>query len=131
MTNNTRNFKDISFLFNKHPTTHDVTSKLNEASIIQSLKNLLLTKNFERPFHPEIGCQIHSLLFETNWDPILELIMRQTIIDVINKFEPRIFLTDVNIVPAPDLNSITIDIFYRLINSDRPSRFTTLLQRVR
>lgn len=127
---NTRDFSDFSFLFNAHPSTLDITKKINEEAIKQSLRNLLLTKHYERPFHPEIGCQIHSLLFE-NWDPIVEKTMKQTIIDVVNKFEPRVRLIDVKIDAKPDENGINISIEFQLINSSLPVKFNTVLNRVR
>jgi len=127
---NSRIFKDFSFVFNKHPTSLDLVKKNDDDAIKQSLKNLILTKHYERPFHPEIGCQIHSLLFE-NWDPVVEKLMQQTIIDLVNKFEPRVRLIDVKINAQPDLNSVDITIEYQIINSERPVTFTTSLTRVR
>lgn len=127
---NNRTYKDFSFIFNKHPSTLDLVSKTNEDAIKQSLKNLLLTKHYERPFHPELGCQIHSLLFE-NWDPIIEKTMQQTIIDLVNKFEPRVRLVEVRINPKPDDNGVDVTVEFQIINSDRPIKFTTALNRVR
>ena len=91
---------------------------------------MLLTKHYERPFHPEIGCQIHSLLFE-NWDPIVERTMQQTIIDLVNKFETRVRLINVRVDPRPDENGVNISVEFQIINSDRPVKFTTALTRVR
>ena len=125
-----RQFTDFSFLFNAHPTSLDVVKKTNEDAIKQSLRNLISTKHYERPFHPEIGCQIHSLLFE-NWDPIIERTMQQTILDVINKFEPRVQVIDLRINDRPDENGIEVSLEYKIINSDRPVTFTTALSRVR
>jgi len=125
-----RQFKDFSFLFTKHPSTADIVKKTDDDSIKQSLRNLLLTKHYERPFHPEIGCQIHSLLFE-NWDPIVERTMQQTIIDVVNKFEPRVRLLNVRINPQPDSNGVEVSVEFQVVNSDRPVTLTTALNRVR
>ena len=127
---NTREFTDFSLIFNAHPSNLDVVKKTNEDAIKQSLKNLLLTKHYERPFHPEIGCQIHSLLFE-NWDPIIERTMQQTIIDLVNKFEPRVKILALKIFPLPDDNSLNITLEFKIINSDKPMTFTTALSRVR
>jgi len=127
---NVRSFTDFSLIFNAHPSTSDVVKKSDEDAVKQSLKNLILTKHYERPFHPELGCQIHSLLFE-NWDPIIERTMQQTIADLVNKFEPRVRLIQVKIDPKPDENGINITIEYQLVNTDRPARFTTALTRAR
>ena len=68
-TRNTRQFTDFNLLFTSHPVTADVTLKNDEEAVKQSLRNLISTRNYERPFHPEIGCQIHALLFE-NFNPV-------------------------------------------------------------
>ena len=54
-----RTYTDISLMFNTNPFTRDIYTKVDEEAIKNSIKNLVLTKNSERPFHPEIGSQIH------------------------------------------------------------------------
>jgi phage baseplate assembly protein W len=82
ISRNTRTFSDLNLLFNVNPFTRDVTKRLNEEAIKASVRNLIQTKNFERPFHPEIGCQVNSLLFE-NITPVVYQIIKKTIFDVI------------------------------------------------
>lgn len=130
MSRQTRTFSDISLLFTAHPATLDVTKKTDEEAVKASIRNLIQTKNYERPFHPEIGCQIYSLLFE-NFSPSTVEIMKKTIFDVINKFEPRVRLVDVRIRNKSDENSIDVDIFFRMVNSNRPVTLTTAISRVR
>ena len=88
-TRNTRQFTDLNLMFTKHPATADVTKKIDEEAVKSSIRNLISTKNYERPFHPEIGCQIYSLLFE-NFNPITVQVMKRTIFQVIEKYEPRL-----------------------------------------
>lgn len=126
----TRQYSDLSLFFTSHPVTGDVTKKVDEEAVKSSIKNLISTKNYERPFHPEIGCQIYSLLFE-NFTPITKQIMKRTIFDVIDKFEPRAVLLDVVIRDKTDENSIDVDIIFRLINSENPITFKTAISRVR
>lgn len=130
MERNTRIFTDLNLNFSRHPATADVTKKVNEEAIKASVRNLILTKNYERPFHPEIGCQLHGLLFE-NYDPITREVMKRTIFEAIEKFEPRVTVTSVNIRDLPDENDISIDIFFKIINSDRPLTLTTTVSRAR
>lgn len=130
MDRNTRIFTDLNLNFSKHPATADVTKKVNEEAIKASVRNLILTRNYERPFHPEIGCQVHGLLFE-NYDPITREVMRRTIFEVIEKFEPRVTVTAVNIRDLPDENDLSIDIFFKINNSDRPLTLTTTITRAR
>jgi hypothetical protein len=129
-TRNTRQYTDFNLLFTSHPVTADVTVKNEEEAVKQSLRNLISTRNYERPFHPEIGCQIHGLLFE-NFNPVTVQVMKKTIIDTIDKFEPRVTVLEVKISEKADNNDIVCDIIFRLNNSDRPITLTTLLTRVR
>lgn len=129
-TRNTRQFSDLNLLFTPHPITADVTKKVDEEAVKASLRNLISTKNYERPFHPEIGCQIYSLLFE-NFTPISRSVMRRSIFDVINKFEPRAQIVDVKIDNRVDNNEIWVEIIFKLINSERPITLRTAISRVR
>jgi phage baseplate assembly protein W len=129
-TRATRTFSDINLLFTKSGATADITKKLDEEAVKASLRNLISTKNFERPFHPEIGCQIYGLLFE-NVTPIIYQTMRKSIFDAIEKFEPRVKVLEVNVAETPDNNSIELSIIFRIINSERPTTLKTIIQRVR
>jgi len=126
----TRQFTDFNLLFTAHPTTKDISFKTDEDAVKASIRNLISTKNFERPFHPEIGCQIFGLLFE-NLYPLTVQIIKQTIIDVIDKFEPRAVILDVLLNDSIDKNSIEIEVIFRLINSEKPVTIRTAILRAR
>ena len=129
-TRNTRQYSDFNLLFTKHPVTADITRKNDEEAVKASLKNLISTKHYERPFHPEIGCQVYSLLFE-NFNPITAQVMKKTIYDTINKFEPRVTVLDVKIREDVDKNDLSVDIIFRLNNSEKPITLTTSITRTR
>ena len=129
-TRKTGTFSDINLLFTVNPATLDVTKKLDEEAVKSSLRNLIQTKNFERPFRPEIGCQIFSLLFE-NFNPQIYQTAKKTIFDVISKFEPRVVVLDVKFQESQDNHNLEVYIFFRIINSDRPITLKTVIQRVR
>ena len=129
-TRNTRQYSDFNLLFSSHPVTGDVARKNDEEAVKQSLRNLISTRHYERPFHPEIGCQIHGLLFE-NFNPVTAQVMKRTILDTIDKFEPRVTVLEVKLREKPDDNEVACDIIFRLNNSDRPITLTTLIARVR
>lgn len=126
----TRQFSDLNLLFSANPVTLDVTRKIDEEAIKASLKNLIQTRNYERPFHPEIGCQVFNLLFE-NFNPVTVQVMKKTIFDVIQKFEPRVSVLDVNIRDRSDNNEIMVEIIFKIINSERPLTLRTSIARVR
>lgn len=127
---NTRTFSDLNLLFSINPATRDVTRRVNEEAIKASVRNLIQTNNFERPFHPEIGCQLFSLLFE-NITPVTYQVIKKTVFDVIEKFEPRVTVIDVKIQETPDNNAIELDLIFKINNSERPLTLKTLIKRVR
>jgi len=126
----TRQFTDFNLLFTSHPSTKDITFKTDEDAVKASVRNLISTNNFERPFHPEIGCQIFGLLFE-NINPLTMDIMKQTIIDTVSKFEPRAVILDVNLNDSTDKNSIDVDVIFRLVNNEKPITLRTAITRAR
>ena len=125
-----REFSDLDMLFSAHPFNRDVTRKFDIEAIKASVKNLILTKNYERPFHPEIGCQVHALLFE-NFSSVTKSVAEKTIVDVLTRFEPRIRLINVEVKESNDENEFVVDIVFTPANSDRPITVTTTLNRAR
>ena len=63
-TNTVRRFTDINLMFAPHPYSKDILTKKGVDAVKASIQNLILTKNYERPFHPEIGSQVSALMFE-------------------------------------------------------------------
>ncbi|NBP55037.1 hypothetical protein EBU71_00565 [bacterium] len=130
MPTNTRTFTDLDLNFTAHPVNKDVAIKYDEQAIKQSVRNLILTKNFERPFHSEIGCQVRGLLFE----PVTEMsvsIIKRSIVDVIRNYEPRVQLVDVFVNVRPDENYVDIRIIFKIINTATPIELTLTLERTR
>lgn len=130
MTRQTKIFVDLDLNFIAHPVTGDVSRKYDEYAIKQSIKNLILTNHYERPFHPEIGSQITGLLFE-NWSPMLEAVIRQSIITTIQNFEPRVKLLEVIINPNEDNNQIYVSITFKIVNTESPLTVDLTLHRTR
>jgi len=126
----TRKYTDINFLFNIHPRTNDLVLRVDEDAVKQSVMNLIKTRPFERPFHPEISSQVYAMLFE-NFTPITSQVIRKSIEDVINKFEPRVTLLSVLVDEDADNNRLTVTIIFRLNNSENPITVTTFLERAR
>lgn len=130
MANNSRTFSDIDFNFGKHPVTNDLAKKYDDYAIKQSIRSLILTKNYERPFHSEIGSPITSLLFEPV-SPVTAQILKKVIEQTIINFEPRVNLTQVDIKFSPDNNAVYCSIYYRIINTSVPQTVNLTLKRSR
>lgn len=130
MARNTRIFSDIDLNFTAHPVTKDITRRNDENAIKQSLRNLLLTRNFERPFHSEIGSPIRTLLFEPV-GPMFVVMMQRAIIDVVNNFEPRVEILDVAVNDSIDANAVYVTLEFKLVNTERPITLDLVLERTR
>ena len=130
MARSTRLFSDIDLNFTAHPVTKDITRRFDENAIKASLRNLLLTRNFERPFHSEIGSPIRALMFELP-GPMFDVMLQRAIIDVINNFEPRIEIIDVLVNDASDLNAVYVTLEFKIVNTERPITLDLALERTR
>ena len=130
MAKATRLFSDLDLNFSPHPVTGDLVRKFDDNAIKQSLKNLIMTKNNERPFHSEIGSPIPGLLFEP-LTPVTALMVRRSIIDLISNFEPRVELIEVEVIASDDNNSLYVSITFKIVNSERPITLDLALERTR
>jgi phage baseplate assembly protein W len=125
-----RSFKDLDLNFIAHPVRKDVTKHINEFAIINSVKNLILTNHYERPFQPELGSNIRRLLFE-NVDVIIAARIEREIVETIENFEPRVQVSKVTAIPAPDENSYQIILEFFIVNIPNPVTITFFLERIR
>jgi len=125
-----RTFKDLDLDFGLNSVTKDVNKLTDAEAIKRSVRNLINTNNYERPFHPEIGSGIRGLLFE----PMTELtthFMRQRIAEMLNEYEPRIFLNKIVCRPDEEKNSYFASITFTIIGTQEPVVVETFLERVR
>jgi phage baseplate assembly protein W len=120
-------FTDIDTNMTLHPNSGDVTLKYDINAIKRSVRNLLSTNYYERPFKPSLGVDLRGMLFElsTTDSDILE----DDIKSVINKFEPRAQVTDV--VTFLEGNSLDVSMFFTIQNDPSPHEINITLQRVR
>jgi phage baseplate assembly protein W len=130
MARNTRIFSDLDLNFTAHPVTGDITRRFDEDAIKQSVKNLLLTRNYERPFHSEIGSPVRQLLFDLP-GPMFNVMLQRAIIDVINNFEPRVSIIDVRVDDYSDANEVYITLEFKIVNTERPLTLDLALERTR
>lgn len=109
-------FSDIVSTFETNPDTGDLYRNINDFSIRESLKNIILTDLGERPFQPTLGGNIYRQLFEL-MDEKTILSLKNTIEIAIHNHEPRVVLKDLSLIPDYENNQVTITIFYTTINS--------------
>ncbi|MDA7798378.1 GPW/gp25 family protein [bacterium] len=129
-TRNSRQFRDIDLDFNRNVVTNDVAVVEDVVAVKRSVRNLIQTNFYERPFHPELGCGIRELLFE-NFTPMTKIFLQRKIEEVLINYEPRINLQNVAVDDDQDRNRLVVDIYFYVVGVPGPQTVSTFLQRVR
>jgi len=127
-------YKDLSLFFTPNPVSGDVTMVTDVQDIKRSVRNLVMTNRFEKPFHPEIASHVRDLLFEP-FSPVTINLLRNRIETVLINYEPRVTLTEVE-VEDPDFrrmdnNELNVRIFFTLKNDPEIQTVDVLLERIR
>jgi phage baseplate assembly protein W len=130
VTRISRAFKDISFAFEPHPVTKDISVLKNEDAIRRSVRNLVETIPTERFFNSLLGSNVRSSLF--NFDDASGSVIADQIETVISNYEPRVENLRVQVDPQPDDNSFSVIIFFDIIGQDFPTQqFSFILEATR
>ena len=124
-------FKDLNLNFIAHPLTGDIQKISNIEAVKRSVRNLINTNFHERPFHPEIGSNIRSILFEPV-SPVIEDLLSRYVQDVIDNFEPRVELISIKSNANIDQNAYNVTIEFFVVNSPSEAQSVQLfLERLR
>lgn len=123
-------FSDFLNDLTPHPITKDVTRVRNDEAVRQSIKNLVLTNFGERLFQPAIGSNVSRSLFEPN-DGFLANDIEKSILDVIAYNEPRVVVSNVEVISSNQSDKLTINIVFSIINNPVPQNIDIILRRVR
>jgi phage baseplate assembly protein W len=123
-------YSDIGKDFLLNPVSSDVSRKINEESIKESIKNLVLTDRGERLFQPNVGCDIRAMLFENFTQETVDT-MRNMIFETIEAYEPRCELLGVDVTGKIDSNNINVTITFAVIINEEPITLEILLNRIR
>ena len=124
-------YSDLDLDFLKNPTTNDVVIKRGEDAIKRSIRNLILTNFYDRPFRPSIGSNVQKLLFDELADPLVKNLLESAIDETIYKFEPRVNLQFVEVIPDLDANGLTVRLQYTILNREEPVITSLFLERIR
>ena len=123
-------YSDFFTDFSMSSSTGQLNKKTNENAVKQSIRNLLLTDFYERPFHPEIGSGLKGLMFE-NYTPGVIPRAEKAIEEVFDKYEPRANLIKTRITASPDRNALKATIYFRIINTEETASVDVILERTR
>jgi len=126
----TRNFVDLDLNFSVHPIRKDISTYKSEYAVINSVKNLILTNHYEKPFRPQVGSNIRRLLFE-NIDSIIAAQIERAVTETIENFEPRVSVSSITAIPDPDNNRYNLRLEFFVINQTSPITINFFLERIR
>tara|TARA_B100001113_G_scaffold353688_1_gene359169 strand:- start:795 stop:1220 length:426 start_codon:yes stop_codon:yes gene_type:complete len=125
-----RIYKDLDLNFGRNPVNNDVNKLSDVEAVKRSVRNLIQTSHFERPFHPEIGSDVRRMLFEP-MTPLTALNLQRKVNEVLDNWEPRIKLVQILARPDIDRNSYHLTIMFYVIGSMEPVTVETFLERLR
>jgi phage baseplate assembly protein W len=123
-------YSDLDLRFLPQPGTKDVSLSYDEQSVIRSVKNLILTSPFERPFQPLLGSQINKLLFEPI-NPLTAGLLEDEIVRTINNYEPRASVANISINAYPDQDAYQVSMFFYIGNNTTPTGINIILKRAK
>lgn len=123
-------FSDLGITFTAHPVTKRLPVHRNAEAVKRAVKNLILTRHFERPYEPLFGSNVNNRLFE-NFDPVEEASLRADIREAISNYEPRAIVESVDVNANFDHNELYINIRFRVLNQVAPTELQVVVQRTR
>jgi phage baseplate assembly protein W len=109
-------YSDLDFNF-AQSTTKDVARKFDNNAIKQSLRNVVLTNFYERPFRPSLGANLVAKLFDQPSPGIVSEV-QSDVRRAIVTFEPRVNLINV-LAEYNDINQeLKVQVEYSFLDED-------------
>ena len=125
-----RIYKDLNLDFQKNTATGDIQKLTDVESVKRSVRNLINTNHYEKPFHPEIGSNLRAMLFE-NITPQMTHALSKQIDLLIKNFEPRARLVQINVQPFIERNGYRASISFFVVNTPERVEMESFLERLR
>ena len=129
-TRSSKVFKDLNLDFQQNTATKDIQKLTDVEAVKRSVRNLISTNHYEKPFHPEIGSNLRAMLFE-NLTPQMNHLISKQIELLIKNYEPRVRLVQVNAQPSYDRNGYLATISFYVLNHPEPVVVENFLERLR
>ena len=132
-----RDYKDVDLSFASKPGTTfddgikrgDVYKKVDIRSVEQSIRNILLTNFYEKPFQPLFGANLRRLLFELD-TTISEPEINRMVTSAITRWEPRVKVLDVEIFLPQSERKVPKgihDVFFYATTSNEAARHSLIV----
>ena len=116
ISRNVRQWTDLDLFFGKKATSKDISKVTDIQAVKRSIRNLVLTNHYEKPFHPEIGSGVRDMLFEP-MTPLTAYMLARQVENVVENWEPRARLIGVRASPNLDRNEYEITIEFYVVNT--------------
>jgi len=129
-TRSSQIFKDLNLGFEQNTATKDIQKIKDVEAVKRSVRNLINTNHYEKPFHPEIGSNLRAMLFEL-MTPQMNHVISKQIENLINNYEPRCNLVQVFTQPRIDRNGYSVQISFRVQNHPDEVIVESFLERLR
>ena len=125
-----RIYKDLNLDFQQNAATKDIQKLTDVEAVKRSVRNLINTNHYEKPFHPEIGSNLRAMLFEL-MTPQMNHVISKQIENLINNYEPRCRLVQVHTQPEFDRNGYSVQLSFRVQNHPDEVIVESFLERLR
>ena len=129
-TRSSKIFKDLNLGFEQNTATKDIQKIKDVEAVKRSVRNLINTNHYEKPFHPEIGSNLRAMLFEL-MTPQMNHVISKQIENLINNYEPRCNLVQVFTQPRLERNGYSVQISFRVQNHPDEVIVESFLERLR
>ena len=126
----TRIYKDLDLDFGRNVVTNDVNKLTDAEAIKRSVRNLINTNHYDRPFNPILGSNVRDLLFEP-YTELTAVSLSYKIREIIDLYEPRVEITGLAINPQEDTNSYYMKLEFIIVGTQEPVVVETFLERLR
>ena len=114
-TSRTTSQTDIDLTFT-NKASGDIFKKTDAAAVKQSIKNLLMTNNGEKPFNYFFGGNLNDYLFELA-DDVDNIDIEDAIMMAVDAQEPRAAVRGVQVLISPDFNKMDVLIQFQVVNT--------------
>ncbi len=125
-----RVFSDLNLDFLQNTATKDIQKIEDVDAVKRSVRNLINTNYYERPFRPELGANLRAMLFE-NISPQISHMISKLIENLIVTYEPRVNIIQVLTRPNLDRNAYSVTLSFYVLNHPEPVAIETMLERLR
>lgn len=109
-------FTDIDLSFEPHPVTGDLVRLSDHHAIKNAMKNLIFFNQFESPFTNDKAGDLRRSLFDLA-EPAKMRLLKKRIEEVLENYEPRIIVSEIQMVEDMDNKAVNITVIYSVVNT--------------